>query len=49
MGVRANSTRNLDHISETALDDYQGFDVVINRMDLLFVEIGRQLLQNKVY
>jgi hypothetical protein len=44
MGARANSTRNLDHISETALDNYQGFDVVINRMDLLFEEIGRQLL-----
>ena len=25
--VRANSTRDLNHISETALDNYQGFDL----------------------
>lgn len=29
-GVRKNTTRDLDHPSETALDDYTDFDVVLN-------------------
>ena len=29
-GVRAASTRNLAHVSETALDDYDDFDLVFN-------------------
>lgn len=46
--VRANSTRDLNHISETALDHYD-FDVVIKTDDFiddmngLFDEIGQQL------
>jgi hypothetical protein len=36
-GVRAElgKTRDLSHASETALDDYQGFDVVLNTEDYL--------------
>ncbi len=33
--VRKNSTRNLNHISETALDDYTEFDVVINTEEFM--------------
>lgn len=29
-GERARSTRDLNHISETALDDFEGFDVVLH-------------------
>jgi hypothetical protein len=45
----AQSTRDLNHASETALDDYPHFDVIINtdayagRMDALYEEIARQL------
>jgi hypothetical protein len=48
-GVRAASTRDLNHISETALDDYHGFDVIIqtdqfiDRHHDMFLEINRQL------
>jgi hypothetical protein len=48
-GERARSTRNLEHPSETALDNYPHFDVIIdtelyvNQWDEMFEEIGRQL------
>ena len=29
-GVRKNSKRDLNHVSETALDDYKGFDLIVN-------------------
>lgn len=47
--TRKTSNRNLQHESETALDDYSHFDVIINtdqyesRLTELYTEIGRQL------
>jgi len=49
-GLRAQSTRDLNHESETALDDYAHFDVIVDSglfcdcLDDMYDEIGRQLL-----
>lgn len=49
--VRKNSTRDLNHISETALDDYTDFDVVIDTekygSSQMIDEINRVLLGRK--
>lgn len=52
--IRDNSSRDLNHESETALDDYKHFDVVINTdnfindEDGIFNRINDAILENKV-
>lgn len=51
--VRARSNRNLDHISETALDDFKHFDAVLNsetyrnHWPAMYGELLRQLSERK--